>query len=51
LAQPGGNATGLWRWNTAWAAKWLELLKEITPGVTRVTLVMADGIEIQLGGA
>jgi len=51
LAQPGGNATGLWRWTTAWAAKSLELLKEITPAVTRVTLVMADGMEIQLEDA
>jgi putative tryptophan/tyrosine transport system substrate-binding protein len=35
LAQPGGNATGFLVWEYSIAAKWLELLKEIAPHVTR----------------
>jgi putative ABC transport system substrate-binding protein len=34
LARPGGNATGFLLWEYSIAAKWLELLKEIAPGVT-----------------
>jgi ABC-type uncharacterized transport system substrate-binding protein len=36
LARPGGNATGFisYEWNIS--GKWLELLKEIAPRVTRV---------------
>src|SRR5262245_19744945 len=36
LARPGGNATGFMAYEYGFVAKWLELLKEITPGVTRV---------------
>ena len=37
LARPGGNVTGFHDIsNTGISAKWLELLKEIAPGVTRV---------------
>ena len=36
LAQPGGNATGFMMFEYGLAAKWLELLKEVAPGVTRV---------------
>jgi putative ABC transport system substrate-binding protein len=35
LARPGGNATGFTPFEYAIAGKWLELLKEIAPGVTR----------------
>src|SRR5215471_11216967 len=35
LAQPGGNATGFMMFEYGLSAKWLELLKEIAPGVTR----------------
>ena len=35
LARPGGNATGFLLWEYSIAAKWLELLKEIAPHVTR----------------
>jgi ABC-type uncharacterized transport system substrate-binding protein len=35
LARPGGNATGFLVWEYSIAAKWLELLKEIAPHVTR----------------
>jgi putative tryptophan/tyrosine transport system substrate-binding protein len=35
LARPGGNATGFMTIEYSISAKWLELLKQITPGVTR----------------
>jgi putative ABC transport system substrate-binding protein len=36
LARPGGNATGFTGFEPTFGAKWLELLKEIAPGITRV---------------
>jgi putative tryptophan/tyrosine transport system substrate-binding protein len=39
LAHPGGNITGFALFEYAIAAKWLELLKEIAPQVTRVAIV------------
>ena len=35
LARPGGNATGFTPYEFGMSAKWLELLKEIAPAVTR----------------
>jgi putative ABC transport system substrate-binding protein len=39
LARPGGNATGFIPLESGIGAKWLELLKEIAPGVTRVAVL------------
>jgi putative ABC transport system substrate-binding protein len=39
LAQPGGNATGFVLFEYGISAKWLELLKEIAPSVTRVAVL------------
>jgi len=39
LARPGGNATGFILFEYATSAKWLELLKQIAPGVTRVAVI------------
>ena len=36
LARPGGNATGFMSVEFGIGGKWLDLLKEISPGVTRV---------------
>ena len=36
LARPGGNATGFSNFEYGFSAKWLELLTEIAPGITRV---------------
>jgi putative ABC transport system substrate-binding protein len=36
LARPGGNATGFMLFEYSIGVKWLELLKEIAPGVKRV---------------
>ena len=38
LARPGGNATGLLTSEYSIAGKWLELLKQIAPNVTRVAV-------------
>jgi putative ABC transport system substrate-binding protein len=35
LARPGGNATGFSQFEYAMGGKWLELLKQISPSVTR----------------
>jgi putative tryptophan/tyrosine transport system substrate-binding protein len=39
LARPGGNATGFSNFDYSIGGKWLELLKQITPGVTRVAVI------------
>ena len=39
LARPGGNATGFLSTEFSMAAKWLELLKEIAPRVTRAAVL------------
>jgi putative ABC transport system substrate-binding protein len=36
LQRPGGNVSGFIAWEPTMAGKWLELLKEIAPRVTRV---------------
>jgi putative tryptophan/tyrosine transport system substrate-binding protein len=39
LARPGGNATGFMAYEYSLSGKWLELLKQIVPGVTRVAIL------------
>ena len=39
LARPGGNITGFSSFEYEFSGKWLELLKEIAPGVTRVAVL------------
>src|SRR5215831_19030492 len=39
LAQPGGHVTGFTLFEYAISAKWLELLKEIAPRVTRAAVI------------
>jgi putative tryptophan/tyrosine transport system substrate-binding protein len=39
LARPGGNATGFMSYEFSIAGKWLELLKQIAPAVTRVAVL------------
>jgi putative ABC transport system substrate-binding protein len=39
LAHPGGNITGFALFEFAIGAKWLELLKQIVPSVTRVAVI------------
>lgn len=39
LARPGGNATGFLNMETSLGSKWLELLKDIAPATTRVSVL------------
>jgi putative ABC transport system substrate-binding protein len=39
LARPGGNATGFTLFEYSVSRKWLELLKQIAPAVTRATML------------
>jgi putative ABC transport system substrate-binding protein len=39
LARPGGNVTGFTSFEYGTSGKWLELLKEIAPGVTRAAVL------------
>jgi len=39
MAHPGGNATGFTAFEYSLSAKWLELLKEIAPNVTRAAVI------------
>src|SRR5262249_22934431 len=48
LAQPGGNTTGFTFSEYSLSGKWLELLKEIAPRVTR-TAVLRDPVAVGIG--
>jgi len=39
LARPGGNATGFIQFEYSLSGKWLELLKQIAPSVTRAAVI------------
>jgi putative ABC transport system substrate-binding protein len=39
LAHPGGNATGFSNFEFAIGGKWVELLKEIAPGLARIAII------------
>ena len=39
LSRPGGNVTGFINLESSLGSKWVELLKELAPGVERVTLM------------
>ena len=39
LARPGGNVTGFILYEFGMGGKWLELLKEIAPRVTRAAVI------------
>jgi putative tryptophan/tyrosine transport system substrate-binding protein len=49
LAQPGGNATGFMMFEYGLSAKWLELLKEIAPGITRAAVLRDPAITAGIG--
>ena len=48
LARPGGNATGFVSSEFDFAGKWLELLKEVAPRVTRVAVLRNAAIASQI---
>jgi putative ABC transport system substrate-binding protein len=49
LARPGGNATGFITFEYALTAKWVELLKQIAPTVTRVAVLRDSAIAAGIG--
>ena len=49
LARPGGNATGFTQVEYGMAAKWVELLKEIAPSVTRVAILRDPSVPEGIG--
>ena len=49
LARPGGNATGFTNFEYSTSGKWLELLKELAPRVTRTAVVRDPGIAAGIG--
>ena len=49
LARPGGNATGFIQFEYGMSGKWLELLKEIAPGVTRAAVLRDPAIAAGIG--
>ena len=50
LARPGGNTTGFLVYEYGASVKWLELLKQIAPGVTRVAVVRDPSVVSGTGG-
>src|SRR4029079_3196272 len=49
LARPGGNATGFIPFEFGTSGKWLELLKEIAPGIRRVAVLRDAGLPLGMG--
>ena len=43
LAHPGGNITGIYEFRVCAGGKWLDLLREITPGLARVAVIQNPG--------
>jgi putative tryptophan/tyrosine transport system substrate-binding protein len=49
LSRPGGNATGFVLFDYSLSTKWLELLKQIAPGVTRAAVLRDPAITSGIG--
>jgi putative ABC transport system substrate-binding protein len=49
LARPGGNTTGFTAFEYAIGAKWLELLKEVAPRITRASVLRDPTIAAGIG--
>jgi putative ABC transport system substrate-binding protein len=49
LSQPGRNATGFMQFEYGFSGKWLELLKEIAPGLTRAIVLWDPAITAGIG--
>jgi ABC-type uncharacterized transport system substrate-binding protein len=49
LARPGGNATGFTQFEYTLSGKWLELIKQIAPGVTRVAVLRDPAVTSGIG--
>ena len=49
MSRPGGNATGFINFEYGMGAKWLELLKQIVPSLTRAAIVRDPAITAGIG--
>ena len=49
LARPGGNVTGFVQFEYSLSAKWLELLKQIAPGMTQVAVLRDPAVTSGIG--
>ena len=49
LAQPGGNASGFMQFEYRLSGKWLELLKQVAPNVTRAAILWDPTIPAGIG--
>src|SRR5262249_29705110 len=49
LSRPGRNATGFMQFEYSLSGKWLELLKQIAPGVTRAAVLRDPAITAGIG--
>jgi putative tryptophan/tyrosine transport system substrate-binding protein len=49
LARPGGNATGFMQFEYSVSGKWLELLKQIAPGITRAAVLRDAALTSGIG--
>jgi putative tryptophan/tyrosine transport system substrate-binding protein len=49
LARPGGNITGFTSYEYGLGAKWLEVLKQIAPNLTRVAVIRDPAISAGIG--
>jgi len=49
LAQPGGNVTGFMQFEYNLSGKWLELLKEIAPNITRAAVLRDPDVSAGVG--
>jgi len=49
LARPGGNATGFIAFEYGLSGKWLELLKQIAPNLTRVAVLRDPAVAAGIG--
>jgi ABC-type uncharacterized transport system substrate-binding protein len=48
MSRPGGNMTGFANFEASMGGKWIELLKEVAPNVSRVAVLMHTGIASHL---
>jgi putative tryptophan/tyrosine transport system substrate-binding protein len=49
LARPGGNVTGFMQFEYSLSAKWVEILKQIAPNVTRAAVIRDPAITAGVG--
>jgi putative ABC transport system substrate-binding protein len=49
LSRPGGNATGFMQFEYGLSGKWLELLKQVVPGVTQAAVLRDPAITAGIG--